>query len=605
MVMIVITKFKKAISDINSNLENRAYRVATTVGIIVFALGVFSSYIYAGSLSSERVQETEAFQEEQADYVEGHIVSRLSTYEELLIAGAALRKMNTSVTKSDWRNIYFNLRIPERAPELLGYGYIEYVPVNTLQDYVRRAKLAVSSDYTVTPEGDREEYAPIKYIEPWNDVNSLALGYDMYSEADRYNAMITAKNSGEPTLSAPVVTIQDQRNPGASQVQGLLMFYPIYKEDRADLGDVRTLVGYSYIVFRVDDIMKKVNLGESEAISSLYLYDNGAQEGSNLLYSMDSGSNNEGSEESKVYERNLDILSRKWTMQIKVKQKEVSSLLNPTRVFARGVFISLLLGSVLFLLLLKRASDINKSHSIDLQRTKDELLALASHQLRTPATGVRQYVGMLVQGYFGPLNTEQLSIAKKAYDTNERQLEIIDQLLYVAKADAGQLVVAFDTLDIAKITKDVIASYENVARQKDIQIYYRGNKKLLCSGDRRYIIMIIENLVSNAVKYSYPDSKVLLELTIVDSNVVLKVKDQGIGISDEDKDKLFQKFSRIDSSLSRSEGGSGLGLFLAQKLAEAHGGEIVVKPRRERGSNFILTIPIKSNSEKNVIQLTV
>ena len=597
--MAPLKKFKKTISDINSNLENRAYRVATTVGTLVFALGVFSSYIYAGSIASERLKEAEIYQEEQADYVEGHIISRLATYGEFLIAGAALTKMNNNISRSDWRNIYYNLRIPERAPEILGYGFAEYVDANGLQRHIEETKMSVSDDYMVTPEGNRDEYAPIKYIEPLNDLNSLARGFDMYSEPKRYSAMIKAKESGEPTISAPVITIQDQRS-SLTQVPGLLMYYPIYEENRENLGVVRTLVGYSYIVFRVEDVMQKINFDGAEGISSLYLKDSGEEE--SLLYSINTTVDN--SEQTKVYERNLDVLSRKWTMQMVVKQKEVSSLLDPTRIFIRGTFFSFLMGIILFLLLLKRASDINREHSFDLQRTKDELLALASHQLRTPATGVRQYVGMLAQGYFGALNKDQQSIAKKAFDTNERQLEIIDQLLYVAKADAGQLVVSFDTVDIARIIKDVMAGYDNVAQIKNIEMYYKGRKKLLCSGDKRYIIMIIENLVSNAIKYSNPGSKVILELKKADSNIVLKVKDRGIGIREEDMDKLFKKFSRIDSDLSRSEGGSGLGLFLAQKLAESHGGAITVKSMAEKGATFKLTFPVNNTTEKNVVQLT-
>lgn len=602
MVMVVLTKLKKVIFDINSNLENRAYRIATTVGIIVFALGVFSSYIYAGSLTSERARDMDSYQKDQANYVESHILTKLATYEELIIAGAVIHKMDTNVTKSDWRNIYYNLRIPERAPELLGYGYIEYVKGNSIQEYIN--KKSSGSDYMVTPSGDREDYAPVKYIEPLNDLNARALGYDMYTDSTRYDAMMIAKTSGEPALTGPLVAIQDQRDPESTQTQSLIMYYPVYEEGRAEVVNERTLVGYSYIIFRIDDIMQKLSLQGMDAISSLYIQDM-AQDINEVMYSRDYRVELNDANTSKVYERELDVLSRKWTLGIVVKQPEVSSLLDPTRVFIRGVIISLMVGALLFLILLKRASDINRDHSINLQRTKDELLALASHQLRTPATGVRQYVGMLIHGYFGALDKDQLSIAKKAYDSNERQLEIIDQLLYVAKADAGQLLISFSAVDIAKITNDVIAGYANIAASKNISMYYKGRKKLLCSGDQRYLTMIIENLVSNAIKYSYPDSKVQLELKRVDENVVLRVKDRGVGIQEEDMDKLFQKFSRIESSLSRSEGGSGLGLFLAQKLAESHGGEIVARSRSKKGTAFTLTLPVRSTTQKSVVQLTV
>jgi len=602
--MIILTKLKKVFSDMNSNLENRAYRTAITVAIIVTSLGVLTAYIYAGSVTSEKSRERDSFQEEKADYIEGQILTRLATYEQLLIAGATIHKMNNNITKSDWRNAYYNLQIPEKAPELLGYGYVEYVKRDDLTKYIEQAKQSVDNDYAVTPTGDREEYAPIKFVEPLDDTNASALGFDMYSDPSRYEAMLIARDSGEPALTVPLINIQDQRNPQPVQPQSFLMYYPVYEEDRVDISDVRTLVGYSYVVFRINDIMQSINIDWAKTISSLYLLDIG-QEGVRELYSKDANNNISDSERPKVYERNLDVLSRKWTLGMTVRQVEGSTIFNLTTVFIIGVFVSVLFGALLFLLLLKRNSDSNRNHAVDIQRTKDELLALASHQLRTPATGVRQYVGMLVQGYFGTLDKEQLSIAKKAYDANERQIEIIDQLLYVAKADAGQLVISIGTVDIAKITCDVIASYESVAAGKNIGLSYKGRKKLLCSGDKRYIIMIVENLISNAIKYSYPDSDVILELKKVDTNMILKVKDQGIGIAEEDKDKLFHKFSRIDSPLSRSEGGSGLGLFLAQKLAESHGGEIIAKSNGKKGSIFILKLPIKGDKKKSVVQLTV
>jgi two-component system, OmpR family, sensor kinase len=601
--MKVFNKAIKVFSDVNSNLENKAYRVATTVGIVVFALGVFSTYIYVGSLTSEKERDLESYQKEEADYIERYIQTRLSTYEELLIAGAAFHKMNGSVTRADWRNVYYNLRIPERASEILGYGYVEYVDDSEFQDYVEEAKNSVAYNYSINPEGIRPEYAPIKFIEPLNDMNSLAVGFDMYSEKTRNKAMNIAKDSGEPTLTGPVLAVQDQKRPEYTEAVSLLMYYPVYEEDRVDFNNSRTLAGYTYIIFRADDIMRRVSAEGNDALVSLSIRD--IDDGDNkLVYTAGAEISDSNPQSSELYTRNTEVLSRNWEIRMAVKQPEVSSLLSPTRVFIRGVVFSLLLGSTLFLLLLKRASDTNKIHSMELQRSKDELLALASHQLRTPATGVRQYIGMLTQGYFGNLSADQLAIAKKAYETNDRQLETIDQLLYVAKADAGQLMISFSKVDIAKIVQDVIAEYGAIASSKKIDLQYKGRKKLFCSGDSKFIVMIVENLLSNAIKYSYPESEVCLELKKMDPNVVLKVKDQGIGIPDDQRSKLFQKFSRIDSSLSRSEGGSGLGLFLAQKLAQSHGGEIVAKSNR-KGSTFILSLPLHHKIKKGVVHLTV
>lgn len=248
---------------------------------------------------------------------------------------------------------------------------------------------------------------------------------------------------------------------------------------------------------------------------------------------------------------------------------------------------------------------VQRDHEAALQRTKDELLALASHQLRTPASGVKQYLGMLHQGYFGDLTEEQSVIANKAYIANDRQLEIIDQLLHVAKADAGQLLLRIENIDVVELVQGIIDSYTDKANEKGIKVRLKSaSKKINCEVDDRYVHMIIENIMSNAIKYSYPASKINVRIESDGTDIVVEVEDYGVGIAEEDMGKLFQKFTRIENPLSRIEGGSGLGLFLADKIARAHHGEITISSSLGEGFTATLGLPRKSKLQKNVIQLT-
>ena len=115
--------------------------------------------------------------------------------------------------------------------------------------------------------------------------------------------------------------------------------------------------------------------------------------------------------------------------------------------------------------------------------------------------------------------------------------------------------------------------------------------------------MLIDNLISNAVKYSYPSTLVRISLRSHGDTVELVVKDKGVGIAPQDHEKIFHKFTRVDNPLSREAGGSGLGLFLARQLARAHGGDTTVDSHHKKGSTFILTLPKRSTINTAIVHL--
>jgi two-component system sensor histidine kinase SenX3 len=115
--------------------------------------------------------------------------------------------------------------------------------------------------------------------------------------------------------------------------------------------------------------------------------------------------------------------------------------------------------------------------------------------------------------------------------------------------------------------------------------------------------MIIENIISNAIKYSYPDSTVTVSSKLDPTSFVVKVTDKGVGISEEDIERIFEKFDRIDNPLSRQEGGSGLGLFLANQLAKGHGGSITVEQNKTKGSTFVVTLPRVAMIDNDIVNI--
>jgi two-component system sensor histidine kinase/response regulator len=240
----------------------------------------------------------------------------------------------------------------------------------------------------------------------------------------------------------------------------------------------------------------------------------------------------------------------------------------------------------------KRMEALRLQHLIDVNRAKDEFISLASHQLRTPATAVKQYLGMVIGGYVGELNDSQKTMLETAYSSNERQLQIVSDLLRVAKVDAGRVRLTKTTIDLAALVEEVIEELDPKFRQHNQKIVFVPPKVRPCAVvDKENFRMVLENIVDNASKYSGPDTTVTIRLRHTPTQVGVSIADQGVGIKAEDQDKLFIKFSRVDNPLSTEVGGSGLGLYWAKKIVDLHNGTITVTSTEGKGAAFTILLP--------------
>lgn len=231
-----------------------------------------------------------------------------------------------------------------------------------------------------------------------------------------------------------------------------------------------------------------------------------------------------------------------------------------------------------------------------LSASKDEFIALASHQLRTPATSVKQYTSMLLDEYAGKLNKNQRKLLSVANESNERQLQVIDSLLRTAQVDAGIVLNNERTnlnLMIGEILKDQSSIFESKNQVVD---FTRATGQPIVLIDVAKFRMVLENIFDNASKYSSYGGKIKVAIKRNKNNLQVTVKDYGVGIKKRDLPKLFKKFSRIDNPLSITVGGTGLGLYWAKKLIDAQGGSIVATSELGRGSTFIITLPASLKS---------
>lgn len=230
-----------------------------------------------------------------------------------------------------------------------------------------------------------------------------------------------------------------------------------------------------------------------------------------------------------------------------------------------------------------------------LNKAKDEFISLASHQLRTPATGVKQFIGMALEGYVGDLTPELRTFLSRAYDSNERQIAIINDLLKVAQVDAGKVQLTIGPTDLIALVKDVLEEHgAHFKARQQTAIFKPRLSELTVDADRDRLRMVLDNIIDNASKYTPHGKSIKVSVAENKHTVKVAVKDEGVGIEQQDLDKIFLKFSRIDNPLSAHVGGSGLGLYWVQKIIDLHGGSIEVSSTLGKGSTFTICLPAQS-----------
>lgn len=227
-----------------------------------------------------------------------------------------------------------------------------------------------------------------------------------------------------------------------------------------------------------------------------------------------------------------------------------------------------------------------------LNESKDEFISLASHQLRTPATAIKQLLALLIEGFESDVPEHIVPILKKAYDSNERQIGIISSLLKVAQIDAGKVALRKSAVDINELVEDVIDEQrENFTSRAQRVVFEPLDRPTLVSADSQYFRMALDNIVDNASKYTHPKGTVKVTIEKDRGMVVVSVKDSGVGIGEADLATLFTKFKRIPNDLSQKVAGSGLGLYWVQRVMDLHDGRVEVESELGQGTTFRLYLP--------------
>lgn len=420
------------------------------------------------------------------------------------------------------------------------------------------------------------------------------IGYDMGTHPVLKATMDQAGRAGQTMITDAMPEFFSTKDPSVKKGNGFLMLTPFYDTSLPrDTPDQRlvALRGFVVAMFRGDAFFDSVAKGRDfeHVYREIYL---GNTVPEDLLQVAGGTTDND----TRTVRQDIDIYGKTFTVIYRFDAAYINTWMTsyfPLFILFGGLGFGLLFAGVSGYMLRNRFFRLTYEKERDVEFAKDELLSLASHQLRTPATGVKQYLGMVLQGFAGDITSKQREYLQRAYMSNNRQLGVINDILHLAKLETGRIVLAERKFDLAKMVRDVVDEQQDSADKGGIKLMLEAPSTGSIMADSHMLRMVIENLLSNAIKYTPEGGTVTVRLARRGTKWVMMVKDTGVGIAKSDFSKLFKQFTRISNPRTDIVTGTGVGLYLAYHLTVLHGGTITVASSKGKGPTFTVRLPRK------------
>jgi PAS domain S-box-containing protein len=225
----------------------------------------------------------------------------------------------------------------------------------------------------------------------------------------------------------------------------------------------------------------------------------------------------------------------------------------------------------------------------ELDRLKDDFIASVSHELRTPLTSIRGYLELVREDALDEEQDRMLGIVDRNAD---RLLGLVTDLLFVAQLDAGKLTMERDPVSLARIAAESVEAATPRAQASEIQLHLVADNELVVTGDRMRLAQVLDNLISNAIKFTPRGGRVDVRVFRDGDTALIEVADTGVGIAAEERLHLFERFFRTSAATRSAVQGTGLGLAIVGAIVESHGGTVGVESREGDGATFTVSLPL-------------
>ncbi len=226
-----------------------------------------------------------------------------------------------------------------------------------------------------------------------------------------------------------------------------------------------------------------------------------------------------------------------------------------------------------------------------LEKYRREFVGNVSHELKTPIFSIQGYILTLLDGGINDPEINQRYLEKSEKSIN-RMISIVEDLESISRLESGEMKLQYEDFDIVALTKEIFELQEILGSKMKIKLRFSElyEKPIWVNADKKRITEVMNNLIVNAIKYNKPKGEVLVSFFEMGDNILVEVRDTGIGIPSKDIARIFERFYRVDKSRSREQGGTGLGLAIVKHIIEAHEQKINVRSTLGKGSTFSFTI---------------
>jgi PAS domain S-box-containing protein len=242
--------------------------------------------------------------------------------------------------------------------------------------------------------------------------------------------------------------------------------------------------------------------------------------------------------------------------------------------------------------------DITREKIVESMKT--EFVSLSAHQLRTPLSAIKWTLKMFLDGDAGEINEAQKELIEKSYQSNERMISLINDLLDVTKIEEGRYLYQPALADLVSLTEAVIKNGKDDIKRRGLSLEFKkpDRKVPRVMMDVEKIKLVLQNLLENAARYTPSGGKIIIPINADKQKIECQIADNGIGISKDQQAKIFTKFFRGSNVIKVETEGSGLGLFVSKNIIEAHGGRIWFESKEGQGSVFYFSLPVKKELEE-------
>ena len=603
-------------SDFKNKLkDNNIAKLPFLILVVSILLTIGITYNFYESAKSK---DTVRFNNEVIR-IQSAIENKINLFVALLKGGRGFIESTDNLNRKTFANYVESLELDVNYAGVQGIGYDKIILPGEREELVKQMKAEGFTDFKIFPETKQPLSQAVIYLEPQNEENKNAIGFDMSTEENRREALDRARDSGIAAASARIFLIQGEGN---AKQAGFLIYLPIYKYGRMPLTPAEkreNLIGYIYSQFRGADFLREIQTDASNSNIALKIYD-GDSIPENLIVQTDQPQPTNFSEQIErkyTYRTQLDVAGRNWNIEYKSQPDFAaqSSVGWTPLILLSGIVFSFLMFGMTYWEASARAkmqtvaaelfeSEKQKQTLLEKEqkarqsaeqanKTKDEFIAVVSHELRTPLNAIA--------GWARILRTDDLSdktkkLALEKIDKNLRlQTGLVEELLEYSQIISEGINIEEREVVFSEVFEESWQQAEATAREKKIEFVKRnelnGHKIL---GDEEKIKIVIENLLSNAIKYTGVGGRVEALLTTAKGNIQMVVKDSGKGISADFLPHIFDRFRQDDNSSTRVHGGLGLGLAITSHIVKLHNGSIEAKSDGEgKGATFIVYIPYK------------